>query len=277
MTINSLFTAARIGWNKYGSGVLTGGAMVAVPLVGYTSFQAGKKVGENPGMTTKEKLLTSSKAIAIGIVAEAMIGGAHMKDMSTIGALAAANLMNEKKRRESIAKTKSLAKDVLGEEKYNELENAVKKKKIFNDDKSEADEKKISELFDAANKQEFLVIDDFLGYEVIMPLHDIYATIDNERYQYAENGYISLPDHCELWGFKDIEEEVNTGYGPNRGVHKMEILGWDHTKILTETGSIVEGSLPVLPIVLIEETGEINGKEFKYFKIDYTFDPTYIY
>lgn len=108
-------------YNKHGSAALTAAAIGFSVASSITSYFAGKKAGQNPEMTLKEKALNVAVPVVTEGLAVTSAIASNSKSSGQIAALMATQVLNDKKRKENIKK----ATEIIGEENMNKIKESM--------------------------------------------------------------------------------------------------------------------------------------------------------
>lgn len=208
-------------YNNYGAAGFAFGAVTLIVVEGVTAYNAGKKVGQNPNMSTKDKMWTIAPAVLSGAGAAACVIGSQAKNAGTIAAMSTSYISNENKRKEFKEKA----------EKYIGKENLEKIQRGF---KPYPEENEIE-----LKEDEFMVVDDISGDKVAMTLDEIYRRLNevNRRYR-VQGGYLSWNDYFEIMGFTPIEDPskmpvTEDDFGEGVKGYTGEDIGWS-SAVLSE-------------------------------------------
>lgn len=218
-------------YNSYGAAAFAGGALILIAVEGVTAYNAGKKVGQNPEMSRKDKMWTIAPAVISGVGAAACIVGSQAKNAGTIAAMSTPYISSEEKRKEIKEKA----------EKYIGKENVEKIKRGF---KPYPDEKKETEILNPMaelKEGEFFVVDDISGNSATMTLEEIYKRLEEVHKRYlVQGGYLSWNDYFETMGFEKIVDPKKMpvsedDFGDSVKNLTGEDIGWS-SMILSESG-----------------------------------------
>lgn len=170
-------------YNKYGAAGFTCAAIVAVVVEGVTAYRAGKKIGQNPNMDTKDKILTVLPAAGSGIVAASCAIASQSKNAGQISALVSQTILDKKKSKATMEKV----------EEFIGKDNMDKFKASFHPD-VEIEPMKI-------DVGEFLFVDDQTGARVVRTLEEMQEARYQFMMEYMRNGTISHGRWLEIAGF----------------------------------------------------------------------------
>lgn len=183
-----LINSIKVAYNRHGSTTLTVIAAVGSVAGAVLAYNAGKRVGQNPKMTTKEKVLNVVPPVVAETVAITAGITAHATDAGKIAALATATLMDEKKRK----------KFMENAEKYIGKENL---------DKIKASMHPVDDIDNIPQRTDgkILFVDDVTGARSWNTKEEMYKAIDNWHAYYHSNQFVSWGKMLEYGGFERFD------------------------------------------------------------------------
>ena len=218
-------------YNSYGSALFAGGAVALIVVEGVTAYNAGKKIGQNPNMSKKDKAWTLASTFLSGAAAIGCVAASQAKNVGPIATMSAHYVSSEEKRNEIKEKA----------EKYIGKENVEKIKRGFKPYPDEKKETEISNPIEELKEGEFFVVDDISGNSATMTLEEIYKKLEEVHKRYlVQGGYLSWNDYFETMGFEKIVDPKKMpvsedDFGDSVKNLTGEDVGWS-SMILSESG-----------------------------------------
>lgn len=170
-------------YNKYGAAGFTCAAIVCVAVEGITAYRAGKKIGQNPDMNTKDKLLTVLPAIGSGFGAAACAIASQSKNAGQISALVSQTILDKKKSKATMEKV----------EEFIGKDNMDKFKASFHPD---------VEVPMTIDVGQFLFVDDQTGARRVATLEEMMQARHEFLLKYMHEGHATHGDWLDIAGFQ---------------------------------------------------------------------------
>ena len=177
--------AVSRGYQKYGAAGFALGAVGFVVVEGFTAYNAGKRAGQNPDMTVKEKAINIAAPVAAGAAAIGCIAMSEHKNAGQIATLVSANVFNEKKRKKLMENVENF----VGKENMEEF------KKSLHPVKSEDIPKDLK-------AGEYIFVDDYTGAKTKDTLINMMEARNIWQKMYRANGFASYGSWLEFAGFQ---------------------------------------------------------------------------
>lgn len=232
-------------------GIFTAGSIVTQVLTAGLAFYEGMKFKEDfdklpEDATTKTKVLTVARRIApvvLGVTAGCGCSyAAYAESTRRIAALSAV-VAAARADRDTLKEFKDKAKQMIGEEKINEVDEALLKEdlKMYDFVGGDADEKiKVHDLETGAILHSTLR-DIHRAIRVFNDENDQEAVPISMFYQEADNDYKVVPVHEDIYAFDGFYPNINYEKGPN--MEPVMTLDWTHTNDVGDTRSSVKSKM----------------------------------
>lgn len=167
-----LFNGLKRAYAKHGSAWLAIAAVGGVIVEGVLAYRAGKRCGQHPEWTEKEKIMNCAGAAGAGVATVGAIAVGHRKDAGEIATLMSTQLLNEKNRQKWVKS----ATDIIGEENMKKIKQSMHP---------------VNDIPVKTTDGTVLVIDDLTGAKWYMNELDLWKGIDRAHEIYHSRGYIS--------------------------------------------------------------------------------------
>lgn len=207
-----LFSGLKRAYAKHGAAGFAIAAGIGVVVEGVLAYRAGKRCGQHPEWTDKEKAKNVIAPIGTGIATVTCIGASQHKNAGQIATLMSTQLLNEKNRNKWMnAAEKTIGKENL--EKIKESMHPVKDEEV----KPRVDGK-------------MLVIDGYSGARGYGTLEEIWEGINKFQNVYHTDGYVPYGKLLEFCHLERIDGETRIlpfGETDDEGVDLMGLSDMD--------------------------------------------------
>lgn len=186
----NLFCKAKKLYDDYGTYGIVAGICVGIVGTGVLSYKAGKRAGEHPNMSAKDKVFNVAGAVVCGVTT--IVGTIFLnKDHLSKEAGLVRMLMFDEKKQEAFVNT---TKKIVGEETFYEIRNAMHPTVPTEADLAALDEGQV------------LFLDDYTGIKFKATPAQVVEAEYRVNMLLQRRGYVSVYDYLDALQI-GIEEE----------------------------------------------------------------------
>lgn len=182
-----LISRAKAAYTKHGAAGFTIAAIGFAIVEGIMAYRAGKRCGQHPEWTEKEKMMNVVAPVAAGAGTVVCIAASQHKNAGEIATLASSQLLNEKKRQQWIKK----AEETLGKENIEKIKASMHPVK----------DEEVAPRPDGR----ILFIDDFTGARTYSTREEMLKAIDKFHAYYHTNQYAAYGKLLEYGKFERFD------------------------------------------------------------------------
>ena len=167
-----LFSGLKRAYAKHGGAWFAVAAVVGVVAEGVVAYRAGKRCGQHPEWTEKEKAMNIVAPVGIAVGTTVAIGAGQHKNAGEIATLMSTQLLNEKNRQKWVKN----ATDIIGEDNMKKIKESMRP---------------VHDVPKVDDDGRMLVIDDYTGAKSYLTYEEIYKGIDKFHAKYHTDGFAS--------------------------------------------------------------------------------------